>query len=168
MKKIAVKVSEIDKEIIKKIQENEMITLSLLAPEFPEYHISMIWKRVSLLKGAGIIQTIDGMYQIADGISITDKTNEIVISPDMLNITGTHVAILKLLYDRGKKTKFAFIRHKLKLTQWKALHNIEMLIFLGMVRKEKKGIYEITPIGKQLLEDEDTKKIFKKILKKKT
>lgn len=148
---IKIVVNDIDKDIIKKIYENEMITLSLLTPELSEYHRSLIWKRIDMLKIAGIIETLDGMYKITDNIDISklDKTNEIFIKPNMLKLAEEHIEILKLLKDRDKKTKFAFIRHKLNhYTQWKLLHVLEELCFLGFVRKERKGIYEITDEGR--------------------
>lgn len=158
MNKIAISITDIDKEIIKKIYENEMITLSLLAPELPEYNRSVIWKRIDMLKRTGIIEIIDGMYKIADNIDISklDKVNEIEIKPEMLKLTEAHIDILKLLKERDKKTKFAFIKHKLNhYTQWKTLHTLEELCFLGLVRRLKKGIYEITDAGKKVVGDGD-------------
>jgi len=155
MNKIVVRIADIDKQIIKKIKENEMITLGMLVPELPEYHKSAVWKSVNMLKRAGIIEVVDRMYKIADGIDVEkiEKTGEITLEPDMLKLADNHIEILKLLSERGKKTKLAFIRHKLNYTFWKAVHTLEELRFLGLVKREKKGIYEITPIGKELIED---------------
>lgn len=153
MKKIVVKIGDIDRKIIENIHIDEMTTYSTLVEEMAEYHRSLIWKRIVMLKRAGIIEVVDGMYKIADGIDVSKiyETSTIEIKPEMLNLSDEHIQILKLLNDTNKKTKFAFIKHKLNYTQWKLLTALEELCFLGFVEKVRKGIYQITDIGKKFV-----------------
>jgi len=152
MVKLSIKLSDLDKEIITRIYENEMIPLSLLLIEMPEYHRMEIWRRIRFMKRAGIIENIDGMYKISDKIDISKISNEIEISIDMLKLDDTHIDILKLLKERNKQVKFAFIKYKINKGFWKVFHSIDDLIFLGFIRRRSKGIYEITDDGKKILE----------------
>lgn len=155
MEKVVVNLLEIDKDILKKIRENDVMTFSMLTADL-KWHRSMIWKRLGLLKRAGIIENADGLYKISDSIDISqiEEDNKMVINPKNIKLNDMHKEVLKILYERENITKLAFIKYKLNQPQiWTVLNVVEDLCFLGLVTRKSKGIYEISNLGKEYIKE---------------
>ena len=144
---------DIDKLILQKLQDCRRGTLQMISDDVGK-QTSRVAHRLMILRKIGVITANGGVYEINNGVDIS-KIEDMQLTKEQIIelLEDKHWNALKVLGEEPL-TRYNEIRERNEWTRWQATSIMDELVVFGVINRVQRGVYELTEIGKAVLDEQ--------------